>query len=226
MRFFSFDIQAKTYHHQAIAQKIFIQKLISKLPKSAYRSIAELGCGGGELFLELQKNKVEFERYLACDSSKAMLERFECEGVELFCQDFDEFLLSVGQDFDLICSSSALQWSNHLSHTLSLIAQRAKSVALSVLSASSLGSLHTFLGTTSPLLEGEEIVGLFEEFFVGEIYRSRVELEFATPQECLEHLKKSGVLGGGILSFTQAKKMLNFDRKIEYESINILGKPR
>lgn len=226
MRFFSFDIQAKTYKNQAIAQKLFIQKLASKLPKKLYPSIAELGCGGGELFLELEEKGVEFERYLACDSSRAMLEGFPLKPrVELFCQDFDEFLLGE-ERFSLICSSSALQWSSNLSYTLSLVAKRGESVALSVLSSCSLASLHRFLGTSSPLLESEEIFGLFREYFVGEIFISRVALDFTSAKECLEHLKRSGVLGGGVLGFSKAKKLLEFNERIEYESVNIIGKPR
>lgn len=227
MRFFSFDIQAKTYKNQAIAQKLFIQKLASKLLKKLYPSIAELGCGGGELFLELEERGVEFERYLACDSSRAMLEGFPLSPrVKLFCQDFDEFLLGGEERFSLICSSSALQWSSNLSHTLSLVAKRGESVALSVLSSCSLASLHRFLGTSSPLLESEEIIELFREYFVGEIFISRVALDFTSAKECLEHLKRSGVLGGGVLGFSKAKELLEFNERIEYESVNIIGKPR
>lgn len=227
MRFFSFDAQAKTYQSSAIAQRIFIQKLLDKLPKKHYKLIAELGCGGGELFLELQKRGIEFERFLGCDSSESMLKRFSPSSeVELFCQDFDEFLLSFEGEFDLLLSSSALQWSHSLEQTLSLIAKKSSFVALSVMSSSSLKSLHTFLGTCSPLLTSEEIKELLKERFEGEIFISRVELEFATPKEALEHLRKSGVLGGGILNFREAKKMLNFDGKIEYESINLIGKPK
>lgn len=227
MRFFSFDIQAKTYKNQAIAQKLFIQKLASKLPKKLYPSIAELGCGGGELFLELEERGVEFERYLACDSSRAMLEGFPpSPRVKLFCQDFDEFLLGEEERFSLICSSSALQWSSNLSYTLSLIAKRGEGVALSVLSSCSLASLHRFLGTSSPLLESEEIIEFFGEYFVGDIFISRVALDFTSAKECLEHLKRSGVLGGGILGFSKAKKLLEFNERIEYESVNIIGKSR
>lgn len=227
MRFFSFDAQAKTYQSSAIAQRIFIQKLLDKLPKKHYKLIVELGCGGGELFLELQERGIGFERFLGCDSSESMLKRFALScGVELFCQDFDEFLHSYEGEFDLLLSSSALQWSHSLPQTLSLIAKKSSFVALSVMSSSSLKSLHTFLGTCSPLLTSEEIKELLKERFEGEIFISRVELEFATPKEVLEHLRKSGVLGGGILNFREAKKMLNFDGKIEYESINLIGKPK
>lgn len=227
MRFFSFDIQAKTYKHQAIAQKLFVQKLTSKLPSKFYPSIAELGCGGGELFLELEERGVGFERYLACDSSRAMLEGFPFKPrVELFCQDFDEFLLGGEERFSLICSSSALQWSSNLSHTLSLVAKRGESVALSVLSSCSLASLHRFLGTSSPLPESEEIWGLFGEYFVGEVFISRVALSFTSAKECLKHLKRSGVLGGGVLGYKKAKKLLEFNERVEYESVNIIGKPR
>lgn len=227
MRFFSFDTQAQSYQSSAIAQKIFIQKLLDRLPKKHYKLIAELGCGGGELFAEIQKRHIGFERFLGCDSSESMLKRFApSNGVELFCQDFDEFLCSFEGKFDLLLSSSALQWSHSLPQTLSLIAQKSFFVALSVMSSSSLKSLHSFLGTCSPLPSSEEIKEFLASQFEGEIFISRVELEFAASKEALEHLRKSGVLGGGILDFKRAKKMLNFDGKIEYESINLIGKPR
>lgn len=227
MRFFSFDTQAQTYHHSAIAQRIFIKKLLSRLDRTHYTLIAELGCGGGEVFEELAKNQVSFEQFLACDISQSMLKTFPAHSkVKLFCQDFDDFLLRSEVSFDLLLSSSALQWSHSLKKTLSLIAQKTHFVALSIMSASSLKSLHSFLNTTSPLPTSQEIEEFLQECFDGELYRSRVELEFSTPKESLAHLKKSGVLGGGILDFKRAKKMLNFDGKIEYESINIIGKPK
>lgn len=227
MRFFSFDAQAQTYHHSAIAQRVFIQKLLNRLDQTHYQVIAELGCGSGEVFEELIKKHIEFEQFLACDISRSMLEKFPAHSrAELFAQDFDEFLHSYGGKFDLLLSSSALQWSYSLERTLSLIAQKSHFVALSVMSSCSLKSLHSFLGTCSPLLESEEIEKLLEGYFEGEMFVSRVELEFATPKEALEHLRRSGVLGGGVLDFKRAKKMLNFDGKIEYESINIIGKSK
>lgn len=228
MRFFSFDSNASSYNTYALAQCIFAEKLAQKFQNQNFHSIAELGCGSGVLLENFLKYKVGFREYDACDSSEEMLKNFSCEkeGLNKICKDFDEFLSESKRRYSLICSSSALQWAKNLDKTLELIAQKCDEVALSIVDCYTFASLHSFLKTSSPLGEYEEIVKSLLKYFEGSFQISRVDLCFESPKDTLLHLKKSGVVGGGVLSYTQSKKIFLYTGKLEYESVIFVGKPR
>ncbi|RDU69434.1 methyltransferase domain-containing protein [Helicobacter cholecystus] len=228
MRFFSFDCNASSYHSYALAQCIFAKKLAQKLANQQFYSIAELGCGSGVLLEYLLKSQVEFREYDACDISEKMLKNFifQKEGVSKICKDFDDFLFENKKHYSLICSSSALQWAKNFDKTLRLIAQKCDEVALSIVDSYTFTSLHSFLGTSSPLLDYEEIQKSLLKYFEGDFQISRVDLRFQSPHKTLLHLRKSGVMGGGVLNFAQSKKLLLYDGGLEYESVIFIGKPR
>lgn len=228
MRFFSFNSNATSYHTHALAQCIFAKKLAKKLENRKMDSIAELGCGSGILLEHLLKNNVSFSEYEACDLSREMLENFSYkqEGLSKICQDFDEFLSKSKKHYSLICSSSALQWATNFDKTLEFIAKKCNEVALSIVDCYTFASLHSFLGTSSPLMKSEEIIKSLLKYFEGDFQISRVDLYFQTPRDTLLHLKKSGVVGGGVLSYTQGKKIFSYTGKLEYESVIFIGKPK
>lgn len=228
MRFFSFNSNASSYHTYALAQRIFAEKLAQKLSGKSFDSIADLGCGSGILLGQFLKHKVGFENYDACDFSEEMLQNFSSnqKGLIKICKNFDSLLSESKKHYSLICSSSALQWAENLDKTLELIAQRCDEVALSIMDCCTFASLHSFLGTSSPLIESEEIVKSLLKYFEGDFQISRVDLEFTTSKDIRLHLKKSGVIGGGVLNFIQSKKFFSYSGILEYESVIFTGKPR
>lgn len=226
MRYFSFNHKALEYDHYAVAQRFFAQKLAQKISNQKFEHIAELGCGSGILLDNLLKNNVNFQSYIGCDSSEEMLLAFKQEGIKKICIDFDAFLSNAKQSFSLVCSSSALQWSKNLDHTLGLISQKAKRVALGIIDCATFSSLHSFLQTSSPLLEFQNIKTLLLKYFCGDLEVVKMSLEFDNPQECIAHLRGSGVMGGGVLNFTQSKKLLSYQGVLEYESVIFVGKPK
>lgn len=227
MRFFSFDRACQTYFSSSIAQDYFANKLLTCIKENFGENlgrIGELGCGSGELYSKFLDYKIKYQDYKGCDISQGMIECFKerFQTANLVCQDFDEFLQKQ-KGFDLICSSSSLQWSKDFEKTLQNISQKCQNIALSFLTHSTFASLHHFLGTYSPLLSIWEAKELLEKYFQGQFIISYIRLEFRNNAETLAHLKKSGVLGGGVLKYPQAKKLLEYEGGLEYENMIFIG---
>lgn len=227
LRFFSFDFHAKDYLTSCNVQKFFARQLAQKISQKwgkSFSSVLDLGCGTGNLFEAMQQEGILIGDYRGCDISQAMLECFRIPHLscKLIHQDFDECLI---QDYtaELIVSSSALQWSLDLPFTLSLIARHQSRIALSLMNSHTFESLHTFLGTKSPLIDAQNMQESLLEFFNGEIEVSRQEFTFNDSRDLILHLRRSGVLGGGVAGYKKARKLLSYTGKLEYESFIFLG---
>lgn len=227
LRLFSFDLQAKNYIFSSKAQRFFAQQLAQKILQKwgkNFLSVLDLGCGAGALPQAMQQEGILIKTYRGCDISQAMLDCFDHSYAHsmLFCQDFDQCLIQNFQP-ELIVSSSALQWSLDLRHTLSLIAKQQSKIALSLISSNTFKELHTFLGTKSPLMSIENMQELLLNFFDGQIEIAHQDFIFNDSNELISHLRNSGVMGGGIAGYKKAKQLLNYTGKLQYESLIFLG---
>ena len=128
--------------------------------------------------------------------------------------------------FDLITAASSLHWARDLEALFgALAALNAQKYAFSIFTKNSLADLHNFLGTTSPLRDKCEVLGLLEKHFVGEAKAQIFVESFDSREALLGHLKHCGLLGGGALNFA-AKKRLRFAlpiRCLRYEVVFFVG---
>lgn len=230
MRLFSFDRRAKSYFASSEVQKFFAKHLAQKITQKwgkSFLEVLDLGCGVGILPQALAEEGISIALYRGCDISPSMLKYFQSPYPKsiLLHQDFDQCLT---EDYkpELIASSSALQWSSNLSHTFSLIAKHRSKVALSLMGSNTFRELHGFLGTKSPLMEVRNMRKLLLEFFSGEIEILHQELAFDSSDILISHLRNSGVMGGGVIGYKKAKKLLEYAGKLEYEGIFFLGCPK
>ncbi len=110
-----FSKYAKDYKNHNIIQQIVAKSLVREL-KSQPKRILELGCGSGQVYRHISW---EIDFYKAIDFSSSMCELHpKGEKIEVKCFDFDtqEFLDEIKDNqYDIILSSSALQWSKDLS---------------------------------------------------------------------------------------------------------------
>lgn len=195
--------------------------------------IADLGCGSGELARAALEQGIHFQKYIGCDLSPLMLENFylqfpnssELPKIELLAQDFDDFLLGATK-IDLFLSSSALQWSRDLAWTLELLARQKSKVALFIFTSKTFKSLHAFLDSNSPLQSQENVEKLLFTFFEGTAQKLQKTLLFSDTQAFLAHLRGSGVMGGGVLDFKRAKRLLQYEGVLEYEGLLFIGESK
>lgn len=233
MRFFSFDLEAKNYASSCEVQTFFAKKLAIYLVQTlgqTYSHILDLGCGNGVLLAMLLDQDIKIQSYTGCDSSSSMLDSFSAPmffkgKIALLHQDFD-ICLENAKSYDLICSSSALQWSPCIEHTLQLIAHKSHQVALSIMTSNTLSSFHSFLDSQSPLPCRENMQELLLKFFDGDSLVIQKHLDFQDNKSLIQHLRNTGVMGGGILGYQKAKKILSYQGGLEYESLIFVGQSK
>lgn len=236
LRFFSFDTQAKYYSKFCEAQQFFSQALIERVSKEwgqTFDTIIDLGCGSGELIRELVSHQIRFGFYTGCDISQAMLDCFywkeskstKSAQIRLIMQDFDSFLLQLPKA-DLYLSNSSLQWSQDIAHTFKLLADCGGRVALCVITSETFASLHSFLHTISPLQDVKNVQESFFDCFEGTSQILQKDLIFSHSRDLLNHLRRSGVMGGGVLDFKRAKSLLSYKGRLEYQGVILIGQSK
>ncbi len=199
---------AKEYGRYSLIQRRVAEALAKRVGR--YERIVDLGCGGGAFFRAYEH---QFISYLAVDLSRQMLDLHpDGEGVRKIVGDFDDpklydYLRSV--DFDLLVSSSALQWSRDLPLALSRIASLRKPTALAIFTSGTFASLHERAGTVSPIRSKEETIEALLSAFDAKIETLEYRLYFRETLSMLRYIKRSGVSGGvRRLGYAETKAIL------------------
>ncbi|WP_104747782.1 methyltransferase domain-containing protein [Helicobacter cetorum] len=229
----SFNKHAKTYGTNSIVQQNFALLLLERLNQKSYVKVLDLGAGSGTVAQILERYSISIKDFIALDNSINMLELHpthskNIQKVFLEHADFEKYAFKT---YDLIVSSSSLQWAKDLKDVLEKIAFSSKEVALVIHTDFSLHEVHEFLGTTSPLRNLNTLKTLLQNAFLGfdiDIEIKRMVLEFKSQQDFFNHLKKSGLLGGSMLTFAQKKclfKRMPFER-LSYEALLFWGNRR
>ncbi|RXK06692.1 methyltransferase [Halarcobacter bivalviorum] len=218
-----FSKYANEYKNHNIIQQIVAKSLVREL-KFQPKRILELGCGSGQVFKHIDW---EIEFYKAIDASSSMCELHpKAKNVEVKCFDFDtkEFIDEISKEkYDIVLSSSALQWSkdlNKIVKTLSLIANEINAV---LFTSNTFKTIQKLTNTKSPILDETSIKEAFSNYFECEFETILYKLEFDNKKELFDYIKKSGVSPNASLSFKEAKKLykeydLNY---LEFEVIFI-----
>ncbi len=202
-----FSKYAKEYSSHNIIQQIVAKSLIREL-KSHPKKILELGCGSGQVFNHIDWD-IDF--YKAIDASKSMCELHpKGENIEVKCFDFDtkEFLEDIKKDkFDIVLSSSALQWSKDLSKILKTLKEISNEINAVLFTSNTFKTIQTITNTSSPILDENTITESFSKYFNCEFETITYKLEFENKKDLFDYIKKSGVSGESSLSFSNAKKL-------------------
>lgn len=195
------------------------------------RKIIDLGAGSGNIAKNLGDKQIDF--FLAIDNAPNMIALHpqnlpHINRIKLLCYDFEDYDFS--DDYDLVLSSSALQWAKDLDLLFKRLVDSAqksressesleskkshesseskpKRFAFAIFTRESLSALHAFLGTKSPLKSTTEILAIAKKYFCIESKMQKFSLNFSTRDEFLAYLKNGGLLGGGNLSFAQKKRL-------------------
>ncbi len=218
----AFNKHAKTYHLFAHIQQQIAIYLMQFLKQKHYDKVLDLGSGSGAVFKALEQQNIIIEDFIALDNSINMLKLHpthssNIQKISLEHADFEEY---VFQTCDLILSSSSLQWARDLKSVLEKMAFSSKEVALAIHTDFSLHEVHEFLGTPSPLRDIKTLKSLIKDAFKNfqiELENKRFALYFNHKQDCLNYLKKCGLLGGSTLSFKQKK---HFFQNMAFEKLS------
>ena len=210
-----FSKHAKEYNSNNIIQQIVSKALVRELEFEPKR-ILELGCGSGQVFKNID---YEFDYYKAIDFSLEMCEEHpKADNLDVVCLNFDskEFEQNIkNEKYDIVLSSSALQWSKDLRRIIKILSYSSKQLSMVLFTANTFKTIFEITGKNSPILDINAIEKSFENIYKCEFEVLNYKLEFDSKKEMFDYIKNSGVGGGdSTLSFKEAKKL--------YKSILIL----
>ncbi len=121
--FSRFANQYETYN---IIQSQVATKLVSMINRHQYNSIIDIGCGSGSIYKNLTEQSISFNKFTALDLSTEMLEIHPSSNkLEKINFDFNKNkdFEKIDKAYDLVLSSSALQWSQDLDMTIKEISK-------------------------------------------------------------------------------------------------------
>lgn len=203
-----FSKYANQYKNHNIIQQIVAKSLIREL-KSKPKRVLELGCGSGQVYNHISW-KLDF--YKAIDFSASMCELHpKGKNIEVKCFDFDtqEFLDEIKDNhYDLVLSSSALQWSKDLSKIIKHLSLITKEINAVLFTSNTFKTIQDITNAKSPILDEVSIKEAFSKYFECEFETIMYKLEFDNKKDLFDYIKKSGVSGANpSLEFKNAKKL-------------------
>ena len=221
-----FSKHANEYNSNNIIQQIVSKALVREI-KNKPKKILELGCGSGQVFKNIN---FKYDYYKAIDFSSAMCEIHPtAENLDVVCLDFnsEEFFNNIKDEhYDLILSSSALQWSNDLPKIIKALGKVSSNIDAVLFTSNTFKTIFEITNTVSPILDTNTIKNSFKKYFNCEFEILNYKLEFNNKKDLFNYIKNSGVSGGNNnLSFKKAKHLyknynLNY---LEFEVIFIKG---
>ncbi len=221
-----FSKYANQYNSYNIIQQIVSKALVREI-NSKPKRILELGCGSGQIFRNID---FKYDYYKAIDFSKIMCDIHPiANNLDVVCLDFDtdNFFDNIKDEkYDLILSSSALQWSQNLSKIISALKEIAPKINMVLFTSNTFKTIFNINKKTSPILDIQTIKNAFDKNFDCEYEILNYKLEFDDKKSLFNYIKNSGVSGDSTkLSFKEAKYLyknynLNY---LEFEVVFIKG---
>jgi len=202
-----FTKYAKDYEKHNIIQQIISKALIRDI-KTNPQNILELGSGSGQVYNYIDWN---YEQYTAIDLSKAMCKIHpKKNNLNIQCLDFDSsdfFDYLNNKYYDIVISSSAMQWSTNLDYLLYKLSKVTNKVHAVLFTSDTFKKIHQITRSKSPILNETTIKNAFNNNFKSKFEIFNYKLEFDNKKDMFSYIKKSGVSGKSTLSYTDAKKL-------------------
>lgn len=221
-----FSKYAKSYNSYNIIQQLVAKSLVRELGCEPKR-ILELGCGSGQIFKYIHWD-VDF--YHAIDASASMCELHpRGKNIQVQCCDFDSdefFKILKNQRYEMVLSSSALQWSSNLPKIIHALSEITSEIQAVLFTSNTFKTIQSISKKPSPILDEKSIKDAFEMCFECTFETLNYKLEFDDKKELFDYIKKSGVSSSSSLNFKEAKKLykeyhLNY---LEFEVLFVKAK--
>jgi malonyl-CoA O-methyltransferase len=217
-----FSKYAAHYGTYNIIQNQVAAKLLQNVT-SKPRRILDLGCGEGAL---CKKISWEYESFVGVDFAVNMLSLHpKAENIELLYGDFNDDTLfeKLGMyDFDMILSSSAMQWSDDLDALFAKLHAMQTPFAISLFTANTFKTLHATAGIEPLLRSSEQVAALCEKYFKVDAEIVDYRLSFESVRQMFRYIKKSGVSGSRkVLGFKETKRLME-EYPLDYLEFEVL----
>lgn len=217
---------ANAYNRHNIIQTEVAKKLVAMLPEKRYGKILDLGSGRGEVYRNLNEQKVAFGHLTAMDISSEMLQLHpDTQKIARIRGDFNRsetFKSLPFPHYDLLLSASALQWSSDLDLTLQALRPLSEKCYFAIFTAGTFRTLHSCAAIDSPIFSEIFLKEKIREYYDAEFETVRYKLHFDTAYAMLRYIKESGTSGGERrLSYRQTKQLLE-EYPLDYLEFEVL----
>ena len=171
-----------------------VHKLISSI-KSKPKKILDLGCGSGAVYDLIDW---EVEQFTGIDKADQMCALHpDGSKIRLLHEDFEnaELLHGLGH-FDMVISSSALQWATDLEKLLENIAGITDEVAFAIFCDGTFKTIYEMTQMQSFLPQSAYLEKILQKYFTCDCETINYRLEFPDNISKFRYIKQSGVSGG------------------------------
>lgn len=217
-----FSKYANEYNSHNIIQQIVAKALVREI-KEKPKNILELGCGSGQVFKHIDW---EIEQYDAVDFSDEMCTLHPKEkNLSVYCMSFeDEKFFEFIQDkkYDLILSSSALQWSTDLPKVVNALKNCSDEINAVLFTSNTFKTIQHITNKPSPILSKDQIKYAFSKYCDCTFEVINYNLKFDSKKDLFNYIKNSGVSGNtNSLSFKDAKHLYK-EYKLDYLEFEVI----
>ncbi len=220
-----FSRRAKSYTTHNIIQKKVVQKLVSSI-NSQPKKILDLGCGSGAVYDLINW---EITHFTGIDKADQMCALHPInDKITLLHEDFENatLLQSLGH-FDMVISSSAMQWASDLEKLLENIAKITDEVAFAIFCDGTFKTIYEMTHMQSFLPKSDHLTKILQKYFACTCEIKTYRLDFPDNISKFRYIKQSGVSGGKRkLNVEQTRKLIREypHDYLEFEVLFCLGK--
>jgi len=220
-----FSKNAHSYDDYTSLQREIAHYLVSHID-SQPKKILDLGCGSGAVFKNITW---DIEHFTGVDNALKMCQLHPtCKEVEIICENFETptLLEQLSPSYDLLISSSALQWASDIEALISPLAMRCHEGAFAIFTDKTFETIYTMSGQSTFLPHAKTLMEIFETYFKCRHEVKTFRLFFEDNLSKFRYIKKSGVSGGERhLNVAQTKTLIqNYPHEyLEFEVLFIWG---
>lgn len=216
-----FSKRASSYQKHNIIQEKVVKKLIKNICSNP-KKILDLGCGSGAVYKSITWS---VDQFIGVDKATNMCElhpRDKC--IQLINEDFEALNF---EKYDMIISSSALQWAKDLDSLFQKISSSTNKIAFSIFCDETFKTIYEVANLKPFLPNSHNLITLLNRYFEFEHEVVHYKLDFEDNLSKFRYIKNSGVSGGERkLSFKDTKKLIeSYPHKyLEFEVMFVWGK--
>jgi len=205
-----FSRQSSNYEKSNIIQKQVASHLLSKI-RNCPKKILDLGCGTGDIN---KKINWKYDKFIGVDSAKGMCEKHpKSRYISVLNRDFEDLAFQKeifsNAPFDLVISSSAMQWAKDIEGLIKFTSTLTKNIAFSIFTCKTFEDIYSISGLKTFLPEAQELINISKKYFDIQYEIKTYRLEFEDNISKFRYIKRSGVSGGEKkLTITETKKLI------------------
>ncbi|NOX15863.1 MAG: methyltransferase domain-containing protein [Epsilonproteobacteria bacterium] len=206
-----FEKYAKNYDSNAFIQKKVAKELVQKLNFKP-KTILDIGCGTGEIYKNISW---KIDRFVGVDCSSSMCKLHpQSKNIEIICSDFEslEFVENIKKlaPFDLLISSSSLQWAKDIGEVFKIYSKLSKKIAFSIFTNKTFKAIYEITNRESFLPSFDSVYLLSKTLNNCIIERKIYKMDFVDNLSMLRYIKEGGISGGNrVLDYKEIKYLLN-----------------